>query len=80
VLEDRDLAEVTVHIQPDEPHPAPFLLARQVRKRANDTYGSVLAAHPGSRRGGQVQHAGAQPIGMDGLPCLRSPKLWHKNP
>jgi len=34
MLEDRDLAEVAVHIQPDEPHPAPFLAARYERKRA----------------------------------------------
>src|ERR1700736_1863597 len=28
----------------------------------NDNYGSVLAAHPGSRRGGQLQTTGSQPI------------------
>src|SRR5262249_45154009 len=28
----------------------------------NDNYGSVRAAHPGSRRGGQLQTAGSQPI------------------
>jgi hypothetical protein len=30
--------------------------------RAHDNYGSVLAAHPDSRRGGQLQIAGSQPI------------------
>jgi hypothetical protein len=28
----------------------------------NDNYGSVLTAHPGSRRGGQLQTTGSQPI------------------
>ena len=45
----------------------------------SDTYGSVLAAHSGSRRGGHIQHAGSQPIGMDGLPYLRSPKPLSRN-
>ncbi len=31
-------------------------------RRANDNYGSVLTAHPGSRRGGQLQTTGSQPI------------------
>src|ERR1700736_3029293 len=34
----------------------------------NDNYGSVLAAHPGSRRGGQLQTTGSQPI-VSVTPC-----------
>jgi hypothetical protein len=62
-LGDRDLAEVTVHIQRDEAHAYLLSLAAQRRRGGqNDNYGSVLTAHPGSRRGGQLQTTGSQPI------------------
>jgi hypothetical protein len=37
-------------------------LHRRRRGGRNDNYGSVPAAHPGSRRGGQLQTTGSQPI------------------
>jgi hypothetical protein len=39
-------------------------LIQRTRRRGgqNDNYGSVFAAHPGSRRGGQLQTTGSQPI------------------
>ncbi len=63
-LGDRDLAEVAVHIQRDEPHAYLLSVNQRTRRRGgqNDNYGSVLAAHPGSRRGGQLQTTGSQPI------------------
>ena len=77
-LRDRDLAEVAMHVQPDEPHrtPPPSLGRRRRRRGGrHDNYGSVLAAHPDSRRGGHLQTAGSQPIvSVDGLPNLRLPE------
>ena len=62
-LGDRDLTEVTMHIQRDDTHPTSSRLdCTRRRGGQNDNYGSVLAAHPGSRRGGQLQTAGSQPI------------------
>src|SRR6266498_1097382 len=40
----------------------------------HDNYGSVLAAHPDSRRGGHLQTAGSQPIMLRGLPNPRLPE------
>jgi hypothetical protein len=41
----------------------------------NDNYGSVLAAHPGSRRGGQLQTMGSRPIVSTAQPrSSRSPR------
>ena len=52
-LDDRDLAEVAMHVQPDRPHHrAPPSLARQTGDRwANDTDGFALAAQPGQSQG-----------------------------
>ena len=61
LLGDRDLAEVAMDVQADRTHGS-LLALRLETRRANDTYGSVLTAHPGSRRGGQLQIAGSQPI------------------
>src|SRR5262249_110132 len=47
-------------------------LTRETR-RANDTHGSVLAAHPGKSQGRPGTPTGSQPIRTDGLPDLRSP-------
>src|SRR5712691_5838921 len=60
---DGDLAEVAVHVERDETHHYLLLLGGQRRRGGqNVNYGSVLAAHPGSRRGGQLQTTGSQPI------------------
>jgi hypothetical protein len=66
VLGHRDLAEVAMDIQPDKSASPLLLSGRSARDEAGKTttYGSVLAAHPGSRRGGQLQSAGSQPIEM----------------
>src|ERR1035437_11036480 len=40
----------------------------------HDNYGSVLAAHPDSRKGGHLQTSGSQPIVYDGLPNLHLPE------
>jgi transposase len=58
-LGDGDLAEVAADVGPDRAHDD--LLSGETR-RANDNYGSVLTAYPGSRRGGQLQTAGSRPI------------------
>src|SRR5262245_21688985 len=74
---DRDLAEVAMDIQADEPHrtPPPLSLVNDWRRGGrHDNYGSVRAAHPDSRRGGHLQTAGSQPIMCDGLPYLRLPE------
>jgi hypothetical protein len=42
-------------------------------RRANDTYGSVLAAHPGKSQARPGTPTGSQPIKAIGLPDLRSP-------
>src|SRR5712691_6524328 len=42
--------------------PSPHSLDTGDEAGENDNYGSVLAAHPGSRRGGQLQTTGSQPI------------------
>src|SRR6266536_1750549 len=62
-------------IKPDETHRTPPL-GRYRRRRGgrHDSYGSVLAAHPDSRRGGHLQTTGSQPIMFDGLPNLRLPE------
>src|SRR5262245_35443989 len=74
---DRDLAEVAMDIQADEPHrtPPPLSLVNDWRRGGrHDNYGSVRAAHPDSRKGGHLQTAGSQPIMCDGLPNLRPPE------
>jgi hypothetical protein len=74
-LRDRDLAEIAVHTQRNEAHPY-LLLNQRTRRRGgqNDNYGSVLTAHPGRRRGGQLQTNGLAAHSVsDGLPNLVSP-------
>ena len=56
VLPDRDLRELAMHIQPDTSasHRYTSNLLRLTiweSRRANDTYGSALAAHPGKSQG-----------------------------
>ena len=55
VLPHRDLRELAVHIQPDTPTShcsPPTTMADDVgARRANDTYGSALKAHPGESQG-----------------------------
>ena len=51
-LDDRDLAEVAVDVQPDAPHPLSLPRRRSEGNRwANDTDGFVLTAHPGRSQG-----------------------------
>src|SRR6266545_7886944 len=62
-------------IKPDETHRTPPLGRYRWRRGGrHDNYGSVLAAHPDSCRGGHLQTAGSQPIMFDGLPNLRLPE------
>jgi hypothetical protein len=61
-LGDRHLAEVAVDVEPDEAHHSSSRSLTRRRDGQHDNYGSVLAAHPSSRRGGQLQIAGSQPI------------------
>jgi len=64
-----NLAEITVHIERDEAHRYLLPLAGHGDEAGkNDNYGSVLTAHPGSRRGGQLQTTGSQPI-VSGRPA-----------
>ena len=77
-LGDRDLAEVAMHVHPDAAHPTPPH-ARTTRRRGggrSDSYGYVLAAHPDTRGGGQLQTAGSQPIQATACPtsALQSPR------
>jgi hypothetical protein len=70
VLSDRDLAEIAMHIHPDAAHLHPLIsmtIAREAPDE-NDNYGFVLAAHPDTRGGGQLQIAGAQLIEAPACP------------
>ena len=51
-LDDRDLAEIAVDVQPNAPHPLSFLAVDQKGTGGqNDTDGFVLTAHPGRSQG-----------------------------
>src|SRR3954464_8811432 len=60
-LGDRDLTEVTVHIQPDRSHFAPFadITDDSGELWANDTDGSALAAQPGQSQGAATDFSGS---------------------
>jgi hypothetical protein len=75
-LRDRHLAEVTVHIQANEPHPHLLPVAQRHRRGGrNDNYGSVRTTHPGSRRGRPTPNRGpAAHSDSSGLPNLASPR------
>jgi hypothetical protein len=64
VLPDGDLGELAVDIQADAPaHPVlPSSSLPGEHRRANDTYGSALAAHPGESQGRPCTNSGSQPI------------------
>jgi hypothetical protein len=55
LLDDRDLAEIAVHIQPNRPADCPHLILlasiEPENQRANDNDRYVLAAHPGKSQG-----------------------------
>src|SRR6202012_1695464 len=73
-LENRHLAEVTVHIQTNRPHPVSSLPETMENGRANDNCGYVLAAQPGQSQGRTATTTDSQSILEDlGLPNLRSP-------
>ena len=72
-LGDRALAEVAMDVQPDRAHGG-LLPLRVENRRANDTYGYVLTAHPGGRRGGQLQIAGSRPIWTTACPACVLPE------
>ena len=71
---DRDLAEIAVNVQPDEPHNPPSWsiwrenrgVKRQLRIRARGPTGV-------GRRGGQLCQRARSPRSKHGLPALRSP-------
>src|SRR5439155_3968365 len=60
---DRDLTEVTVHIQPNETHVASSSMVVGGRPgRQNDSDGFVLTAQPGESQGRTQSRSGSQPI------------------
>ena len=62
-LSDRDLAEVAMHVHPDEPHRSlPPSTTREAGGRS-DKDGYVLTAHPGKSQGRPRTTPGSQPIG-----------------
>src|SRR4029450_9157016 len=63
-LPDGDLGELAVHVQADtSAHPVlPSLSLLREYRRANDTYGSALAAQPGESQGRPRTNSGSQPI------------------
>src|SRR4030095_2309479 len=64
VLPDGDLGELAVHVQADaSAHPVlPSSSSPSEHRRANDTYGSALAAHPGESQGRPCTNSGSRPI------------------
>jgi hypothetical protein len=88
VLPDGDLGELAVDVQPDaSAHPVlPSLSLPREHRRANDTYGSALAAQPGESQGRPCTNSGSQPIERSpacptcvapGCPC---PGRSHRTP
>src|SRR3954462_11002184 len=69
-----------MHVDPDTSHPAsPIALTTPNGELAGqrDIYGSVLAAHPDIRGGGQLPNGGRSAERQDGLPndcALHSPR------
>jgi hypothetical protein len=64
VLPDGDLGELAVHVQADaSAHPIlPSSSLPREHRRANDTYGSALAAHPGESQGRPCTNSGSRPM------------------
>src|SRR5262249_35053118 len=76
-VEHAHLAEVTVHVDPDETHPAPpSMLVDRHRGGGgrSDKDGYVLAAHPGQSQGRPKTTSSSQLIVSSGLPCHAPPK------
>jgi hypothetical protein len=77
VLDDRHLAEIQMHVQPNRPHHRLPRLARQGRETqwANDTDGSALEAQPDKSQGRPPKSPGSNAHRpRTGLPNMRSPK------
>jgi hypothetical protein len=75
VLDQRDLAEIAMHVEPDKAHAPLLSLPTMSGDRAGDrgSYGYVLSAHPGTRGGGHLHSTGSQLKPTGGLPNRRSP-------
>ena len=63
VIEDRDLAEVAMHVHSIDLTTTPFApLDGQENRWANDYDGFALAAHPGKSQGRRLTRSGSQPV------------------
>src|SRR5215204_1058356 len=61
--DDRDLAEVAMHVQRYRPHVSSLpSLIEQENRWANDIDGSALAAQPGKSQGRPLKTSGSKPI------------------
>ena len=74
-LEDGDLSEAPVHVQPDNFHTPTSLRTAQYfgSGGSHDNYGFALAAQPGESRGRPDNNASSQLIVNCGLPAIRAP-------